>query len=539
MGHRNIQFMRHMIDPETDQGPGQQFPDPCIFYSSVPNFPQPNLQSVVSAPGSQCNFNIHPTAEYHDNSIFYSMQPYTSVQPQYQVASLDVAVAAPSSHYNPYLAPPSRRRDFPVQVNHGALDQFSLSTTHGIVGIPTDSYYRNMPCMDGVRGSFKSKNSEGAPNYQHQSASSSSSSSVTPITARPAEPDITQANTASYMPPEYSGNDPASGVEYRSLASVRNRANMVGLQSGQAHNANRVIQGNYIAPPVQLPGNPWLDSNFGANNGDTAWPHSSNLPYRHASANGVCVEAGVQGYPLRAINRGPAGFMHPLYAQGPLNHPRPTQPLQVVTVNRPSQVATSSHRIPTSSSSNMGINATLDVVDVGPTFLAHVPPSGFRLYRPHGRENVIDPNIRYRNLPNLRVLPEDEVAMLEISGYHEVGATLDQHRDLRLDIDHMSYEELLALGEQIGSVGTGLSKEFIQCNLKVRTFKSLPTRVNLEATNDQQRTNFCAVCQTDYEPGQKIGTLECGHEYHSECIKKWLLMKNSCPVCKSPALRVD
>lgn len=30
--------------------------------------------------------------------------------------------------------------------------------------------------------------------------------------------------------------------------------------------------------------------------------------------------------------------------------------------------------------------------------------------------------------------------MLEFSGYHEVGNSIDHHRDLRLDIDHMSYE---------------------------------------------------------------------------------------------------
>lgn len=30
--------------------------------------------------------------------------------------------------------------------------------------------------------------------------------------------------------------------------------------------------------------------------------------------------------------------------------------------------------------------------------------------------------------------------MLEIPGYHEVGHPTDHHRDMRLDIDHMSYE---------------------------------------------------------------------------------------------------
>lgn len=33
-----------------------------------------------------------------------------------------------------------------------------------------------------------------------------------------------------------------------------------------------------------------------------------------------------------------------------------------------------------------------------------------------------------------------EVAMLEIPGYNEAGDSIDQHWDMRLDVDHMSYE---------------------------------------------------------------------------------------------------
>lgn len=287
MGHRSIQFTGHMIDLEGDQGHSQRHPDPCIFYASVSNFPQPNLQSVVPAPGNQCNFNFHPISERHDNAVFYGMPPYNGVQPQYPAANLDLAVTAPSGHYNPYLAPSSGTRDFPVQVNHGALDQFSLSTTQRIVGLPPESYCRNIPCMDGVRGSFKRKNAEGAPNYfQYQNASAGPSSCVTPMTARPAELDITQANAAAFLPPEYGVNDPASIVESGSLRSVRNGAGMIGPQSVPAHNASHVIQGNYIAPSVLLPSNHWLDMNFGANNGDSgtfAWVQSPNLPYVHGN----------------------------------------------------------------------------------------------------------------------------------------------------------------------------------------------------------------------------------------------------------------
>lgn len=57
-------------------------------------------------------------------------------------------------------------------------------------------------------------------------------------------------------------------------------------------------------------------------------------------------------------------------------------------------------------------------------------------------------------------------------------------------------QELLALGEQIGSVGTGLSEEFIQKNLKIRTFASSAACVNVEdETSLKKQMNFCVICQ--------------------------------------------
>ncbi|KAG6765238.1 hypothetical protein POTOM_029264 [Populus tomentosa] len=71
----------------------------------------------------------------------------------------------------------------------------------------------------------------------------------------------------------------------------------------------------------------------------------------------------------------------------------------------------------------------------------------------------------------------------------------DQYRDMRLDVDSMSYKELLVLGERIGNVNTGL-----------------PEDVSVD----------------------KAGTIKnCGH---ADCIKKWLSMKNMCPICKAPAV---
>ncbi|XP_022868035.1 probable E3 ubiquitin-protein ligase ZFP1 [Olea europaea var. sylvestris] len=98
-------------------------------------------------------------------------------------------------------------------------------------------------------------------------------------------------------------------------------------------------------------------------------------------------------------------------------------------------------------------------------------------------------------------------------------------------------QELLVLEEQIGIVGTGLSEEDIQNSLKTRTFSSLATCLNQKkAATVEQQSNFCVICQADFEDQENVGNLNCGHEYHEDCIKKWLLIKNSCPICKSTAL---
>ncbi|KAK1269802.1 E3 ubiquitin-protein ligase SIS3 [Acorus gramineus] len=135
--------------------------------------------------------------------------------------------------------------------------------------------------------------------------------------------------------------------------------------------------------------------------------------------------------------------------------------------------------------------------------------------------------------------PLPEITFLEYSGYYGVGDIFDQHRDMRLDIDDMSYEELLALEERIGDVSTGLPEETISKHLKTSTYKaaSSPSRKSTDMAVEDYGN--CIICQVGYEEDERIGALECGHEYHADCIKQWLLVKNLCPICKSPAFEVD
>ncbi|XP_048332009.2 probable E3 ubiquitin-protein ligase RHG1A isoform X2 [Ziziphus jujuba] len=126
-----------------------------------------------------------------------------------------------------------------------------------------------------------------------------------------------------------------------------------------------------------------------------------------------------------------------------------------------------------------------------------------------------------------RIVSED-VMILDQSVFFGVADIHDRHRDMRLDVDNMSYEELLALEERIGNVSTGLSEETIRNRLKQKKYSV--------AVVSQLEAEPCCICQEDYNEGEDLGTLECGHDFHSDCIKQWLMHKNLCPICKTTAL---
>ncbi|KAG1347065.1 pre-mRNA-splicing ATP-dependent RNA helicase prp28 [Cocos nucifera] len=106
----------------------------------------------------------------------------------------------------------------------------------------------------------------------------------------------------------------------------------------------------------------------------------------------------------------------------------------------------------------------------------------------------------------------------------------DQYQDWRLDVDNMSYEELLELSDRIGYVSTGLREDEITRSLR----KVKHSIFDAPAIHFSSETEWkCSICQEEYEANDEMGKLECGHSYHICCIKQWLSQKNACPVCKT------
>ncbi|KAF8081644.1 hypothetical protein N665_0873s0016 [Sinapis alba] len=93
-----------------------------------------------------------------------------------------------------------------------------------------------------------------------------------------------------------------------------------------------------------------------------------------------------------------------------------------------------------------------------------------------------------------------------------------------MDPDELSYEELLALGDVVGTESRGLS---------AATIASLPSKRYKDGENLNGTNESCVICRLDYEDDDDLILLPCKHSYHSECINNWLKINKICPVCSA------
>ncbi|KAK8523109.1 hypothetical protein V6N13_113067 [Hibiscus sabdariffa] len=195
-------------------------------------------------------------------------------------------------------------------------------------------------------------------------------------------------------------------------------------------------------------------------------------------------------------------------------------PTSAISYSRPGRISESLHSIMPSIPSEVGINRS------------SVNRDSFRRYNTDGIAEVL---LALERIEQDEELTYEQLLVLETSLFLNGLNFYDQHRDMRLDIDNMSYEELLALEERMGNVSTALSEEAMsKCLTKtVYELTSLEdSKVRCEIEKDDVK---CSICQEEYVVGDEVGRLKCEHRYHAGCIQQWLQLKNWCPICKASA----
>jgi hypothetical protein len=98
--------------------------------------------------------------------------------------------------------------------------------------------------------------------------------------------------------------------------------------------------------------------------------------------------------------------------------------------------------------------------------------------------------------------------------------------DDAMDVDSMDYDQLLALGERIGSVKSKGAEPIDILRLPETTI----------TTATLGKYPACAICLESFKETEKIRTLPCFHRFHSDEIDKWLTINKACPSCQTPCV---
>ncbi|GMH24935.1 hypothetical protein Nepgr_026778 [Nepenthes gracilis] len=523
MNERSMLNSSQQIDLQIGpQAPNHLHPEPYIFLGSSSNFSQFNIQQhISSASGNNSNFELHHLQDHRDGAPYYAMPQYG--QHPHPPTNLELGIPAGPAFYNLQMNPAPGSRMLPIPLHHGSVDQLA------------------MPVDDGLRSLYKRKDADGITgNVPYFSASAGSSSTISPMSGL----NFDSAMDPSFPLPEYRGNGTVPIIEVGSQGIGRNGAMAAGLfrHSVRSHSYNHLLVGSFMGQTYHPSGATWLDQQSinSSDGGTLPWNVTPPLPcFQGSNIQGGSLEignAGAIGFHEAAPNQGSANFLHspPIINQHYNLHPASgVQGLRGYCMNyHPPVAATSSRHPANNATQHVAIGNSPDDIELLP------PPNGIQMYQSHRRGVLPETISRHRNVPHLQILPADEVAILEFPSLYEVGNFVDHHRDLRLDIDDMSYEELLALSDRIGNVNTGLSEEAITKHLKTRLYSSLSAAsINLEELPCiDQKNDSCIICLDEYKDNDRIGTLDCGHEYHADCLKKWLHLKSLCPICKSTAL---
>jgi hypothetical protein len=98
------------------------------------------------------------------------------------------------------------------------------------------------------------------------------------------------------------------------------------------------------------------------------------------------------------------------------------------------------------------------------------------------------------------------------------------------------YELMLRLGEAIGDVKQERWKIISQSHVSMLPTYSFTVNGTKGLDSNDSRCK-CLICQCEYEEGETLRCLPCGHCFHLECVDQWLQDKDCCAYCRQPIIR--
>lgn len=491
MGHRNMSNKLPMFEIDQEQNRNIASEQPYIYTG----------RTVAPDTGPP----IHPTENMLSNQVHSTSQWDSGWRPNdHSSSNFGMEVAHSRASYNPFPYMPSTGG-----VHSNYYNGHSFDTIEG--GLPQGPFKRKSPtpgisvaCERGSTSRFYDAGSSSS-SYEFQPEKRSSDYHIYPSGPIPL--------------PNYIGGSPSIASE-DSLRNVRSRSRLNLEPNPRSHHYRPTNLINHTVEPAatreqnRLPVPPVACERF-------LTPETSGLCHvmNRFSVGGSASETGGFHHRDSGPSRNPVSSSQYLHRH---HHPQAVREGRTNYFRRDVSTYRAEPSYPRSGHEN-GLQLFSES-----NFLRFSRPSssgGWRNNYRNGRSRTGFE--RFQSFPNAVDMNDRMEAegflMVDRSSLYDSRNMFDQYRDLRLDIDDMGYEELLALEDRIGNVSTGLSEYMI-------------SKCVMEITDSSSEEAMCAICLEGYKEKNFAKVKNCGHDYHVHCIKKWLSMKNACPICKAPAV---
>ncbi|WMV60228.1 hypothetical protein MTR67_053613 [Solanum verrucosum] len=102
--------------------------------------------------------------------------------------------------------------------------------------------------------------------------------------------------------------------------------------------------------------------------------------------------------------------------------------------------------------------------------------------------------------------------------------------------DEIEDEEEEVVEEQDDDINEFVDQDMSEYFERSTCYVTCVMDIDANEDGDDEEQEACAICLLEYKDEDNIGTLQCGHEFHAECINKWLQRKKSCPFCRASVL---
>nr|XP_027086463.1 E3 ubiquitin-protein ligase MBR2-like [Coffea arabica] len=126
----------------------------------------------------------------------------------------------------------------------------------------------------------------------------------------------------------------------------------------------------------------------------------------------------------------------------------------------------------------------------------------------------------------------------EFDGYDDDDDDDYEYDDLHGQLVQLNNGEIVRLGDAFAVIyedlgqQSNLYQEIISEHLQTIKYQKLAK----QDEDKDEADELCVICQDGFESEDMLGTLGCQHEFHADCITRWLQVKNVCPICKRMAV---